>query len=117
MRGYVLTRYGDADAMQLRDVPEPSPRPGELLIQRSSSNCDHAPVDRPSPRSAPCRPRGTRSPQPYFVPCSPRTSIIGSAVALSTITTRSADAFCAPPTRTTAVSTANRQVKITILEP
>jgi hypothetical protein len=36
---------------------------------------------------------------------------------LSTITTRSADAFCAPPTRTTAVSTANRQVKITILEP
>jgi alcohol dehydrogenase len=43
MRGYVLTRYGDADAMQLRDVPEPSPGPGELLIQVHAAGLN--PVD------------------------------------------------------------------------
>lgn len=33
MRGYVLTRYGDANAMELREVPEPSPGQGEVLVE------------------------------------------------------------------------------------
>jgi NADPH:quinone reductase-like Zn-dependent oxidoreductase len=33
MRGYLLTRYGNADAMELREVPEPSPGAGEVLIR------------------------------------------------------------------------------------
>ena len=33
MRAFVLTRYGGPDAMELRDVPRPSPGPGEVLIQ------------------------------------------------------------------------------------
>jgi len=32
MRAFVLTRYGGPDAMKLRDVPRPSPGPGEVLI-------------------------------------------------------------------------------------
>lgn len=32
MRGYVLTGYGDAGAMRMREVPEPAAGPGELLI-------------------------------------------------------------------------------------
>lgn len=32
MRGYVLTRYGGAGAMRMRDVPEPTPGAGEVLI-------------------------------------------------------------------------------------
>ena len=32
MRAFVLTRYGGPDAMELRDVPRPSPGPGEVLI-------------------------------------------------------------------------------------
>ncbi|HAG60490.1 MAG TPA: alcohol dehydrogenase [Arthrobacter bacterium] len=33
MRAYVLTRYGGPDAMQIRDVPEPQPEPGEVRIK------------------------------------------------------------------------------------
>jgi NADPH:quinone reductase-like Zn-dependent oxidoreductase len=33
MQGYVLTRYGDASAMELREVPRPTANPGELLIK------------------------------------------------------------------------------------
>lgn len=33
MRAYVLTRYGAADAMEFRDVPEPHPGPGEVRIK------------------------------------------------------------------------------------
>src|ERR1700747_2727967 len=33
MQGYVLTRYGGAGAMQLREVPEPTPGAGEVLIR------------------------------------------------------------------------------------
>jgi NADPH:quinone reductase-like Zn-dependent oxidoreductase len=33
MRALVLTRYGGPDAMELRDLPRPSPGPGEVLIQ------------------------------------------------------------------------------------
>src|SRR5882762_5831527 len=33
MRGYVLTSYGGPSAMELRDVPEPSPGDGEVLIR------------------------------------------------------------------------------------
>lgn len=33
MRAFVLTRYGGPDAMELRDLPKPSPGPGEVLIQ------------------------------------------------------------------------------------
>ncbi|WP_329064450.1 NADP-dependent oxidoreductase [Amycolatopsis sp. NBC_01480] len=33
MRAYLLTRYGNADAMELREVPEPSPGAGEVLIR------------------------------------------------------------------------------------
>lgn len=33
MQAYVLTRYGDASAMELRDVPEPTPGDGEILIR------------------------------------------------------------------------------------
>ena len=43
MRGYVLTRYGNADAMQFRDVPEPSAGDGELLIQVRAAGLN--PVD------------------------------------------------------------------------
>jgi alcohol dehydrogenase len=32
MQAYVLTRYGDASAMELRDVPEPTAGDGEVLI-------------------------------------------------------------------------------------
>jgi NADPH:quinone reductase-like Zn-dependent oxidoreductase len=32
MRAFVLTRYGGSDAMELRDVPRPSPGPFEVLI-------------------------------------------------------------------------------------
>jgi alcohol dehydrogenase len=33
MRAYVMTRYGDASAMELRDVPEPTAGDGEVLIR------------------------------------------------------------------------------------
>ena len=33
MRAFVLTRYGGPEAMELRDVPRPSPGAGEVLIQ------------------------------------------------------------------------------------
>ena len=33
MRGYVLTRYGDATAMELREVPMPTAGAGEVLIR------------------------------------------------------------------------------------
>lgn len=32
MKAVVLTRYGPADGLQLRDVPRPEPGPGELLV-------------------------------------------------------------------------------------
>lgn len=43
MRGYVLTRYGGPDAMQLRDVPEPPPGPGDLRIRVAAAGLN--PVD------------------------------------------------------------------------
>ncbi|TKA13310.1 NADP-dependent oxidoreductase [Actinacidiphila oryziradicis] len=33
MQAYVMTRYGDAGAMEVRDVPEPVARDGEVLIR------------------------------------------------------------------------------------
>jgi NADPH:quinone reductase-like Zn-dependent oxidoreductase len=33
MRAFVLTRYGGPDAMELREVPRPSPGPGDVLIE------------------------------------------------------------------------------------
>jgi NADPH:quinone reductase-like Zn-dependent oxidoreductase len=33
MRAYVMTRYGDASAMELRDVPEPVAGDGEVLVR------------------------------------------------------------------------------------
>jgi alcohol dehydrogenase len=33
VRAYVLTRYGGPEAMQIRDVPEPQPEPGEVRIE------------------------------------------------------------------------------------
>lgn len=33
MRAFVLTRYGGPDALELRDVPEPQPGPGEVRIR------------------------------------------------------------------------------------
>lgn len=32
MQAYVLTRYGDASAMEFRDVPEPTADDGQVLI-------------------------------------------------------------------------------------
>ena len=34
MQGYVLTRYGDARAMELREVPEPTAGDGEEFFER-----------------------------------------------------------------------------------
>lgn len=33
MRAFVLTRYGGPDAMEFRQMPRPSPGPGDVLIQ------------------------------------------------------------------------------------
>lgn len=33
MRAFVLTRYGGSDAMEFRNIPKPSPAPGEVLIR------------------------------------------------------------------------------------
>ncbi|MET8405401.1 NADP-dependent oxidoreductase [Streptomyces sp900116325] len=33
MQGYVMTGYGDASVMQMREVPQPTANPGELLIK------------------------------------------------------------------------------------
>lgn len=43
MRAYVLTRYGDPSAMEFRNVPKPSPGPGEVLIQVHAAGLN--PVD------------------------------------------------------------------------
>jgi len=43
MRAYVLTRYGDASAMELRDVPEPTAGAGEVLIRVRAAGLN--PVD------------------------------------------------------------------------
>ncbi|GAA0909993.1 NADP-dependent oxidoreductase [Virgisporangium aurantiacum] len=43
MRAYVLTRYGDANAMELRDVPEPVAGDGEVLIRVRAAGLN--PVD------------------------------------------------------------------------
>lgn len=43
MRAYILTRYGDANAMELRDVPEPIPGCGEVLIRVRAAGLN--PVD------------------------------------------------------------------------
>jgi NADPH:quinone reductase-like Zn-dependent oxidoreductase len=43
MRAYVLVRYGDASAMELRDVPEPAAGEGEVLIRVRAAGLN--PVD------------------------------------------------------------------------
>lgn len=43
MQAYVLTRYGDASAMELRDVPEPKAGAGEVLIRVRAAGLN--PVD------------------------------------------------------------------------
>lgn len=43
MRAYVLTRYGGPDAMELRDVPPPQPRPGDVRIRVAAAGLN--PVD------------------------------------------------------------------------
>ena len=43
MQAYVLTRYGDASAMELRDVPEPEAAEGEVLIRVRAAGLN--PVD------------------------------------------------------------------------
>lgn len=43
MRAYVLTRYGGAEAMEFRDVPEPQPGPGEVRIKVAAAGLN--PVD------------------------------------------------------------------------
>ncbi|MFG2377170.1 NADP-dependent oxidoreductase [Streptomyces sp. NPDC048504] len=43
MQAYVLTRYGDASAMELRDVPEPTASEGEVLIRVRAAGLN--PVD------------------------------------------------------------------------
>lgn len=43
MRAYVLTRYGDASAMELRDVPEPATGDGEVLVRVRAAGLN--PVD------------------------------------------------------------------------
>lgn len=43
MQAYVMTRYGDASAMELRDVPEPAPSSGEVLIRVRAAGLN--PVD------------------------------------------------------------------------
>ena len=43
MQAYVLTRYGDASAMELRDVPEPTAGEGEVLIRVRAAGLN--PVD------------------------------------------------------------------------
>lgn len=43
MRASVLSRYGDASVMELRDVPEPAPSDGEVLIRVRAAGLN--PVD------------------------------------------------------------------------
>jgi NADPH:quinone reductase-like Zn-dependent oxidoreductase len=43
MQAYVLTRYGDASAMELREVPEPAPSDGEILVRVRAAGLN--PVD------------------------------------------------------------------------
>ena len=43
MQGYVLTRYGGARAMQLREVPKPTAGDGEVLIRVHAAGLN--PVD------------------------------------------------------------------------
>ena len=43
MQGYVLTRYGDARAMELREVPEPTAGDGEVLVRVRAAGL--SPVD------------------------------------------------------------------------
>ncbi|MEG3626444.1 NADP-dependent oxidoreductase [Streptomyces poriticola] len=43
MQAYVQTKYGNADVMQLKDVPKPAPGPGEILIRVRAAGLN--PVD------------------------------------------------------------------------
>ncbi|MCP3731632.1 NADP-dependent oxidoreductase [Sphingomonas sp. MG17] len=43
MRAFVLTKYGGPEAAVLRDVPRPSPRPGEVLVRVHAAGLN--PVD------------------------------------------------------------------------
>jgi NADPH:quinone reductase-like Zn-dependent oxidoreductase len=43
MKAVVLTEYGDPDRLQLRDVPDPSPQPGEIVVRVAAASIN--PVD------------------------------------------------------------------------
>ena len=41
MRAAVITRHGGLDAIELRDVPVPRPRPDEVLVRVSAAGCNN----------------------------------------------------------------------------
>ena len=43
MRAALLTEYGDVDKLEIRDVPEPEPRPGEVKVRVAASSIN--PID------------------------------------------------------------------------
>ena len=43
MRAAVLTRYGDVDALELREMPEPSPGGGSVKVRIAASSIN--PID------------------------------------------------------------------------
>ena len=43
MRAIVLSRFGGPDVLELKDLPEPAPGPGELLVRIHASGTN--PVD------------------------------------------------------------------------
>lgn len=41
MRGVDIPRYGEAEVMQIRDLPRPEPAAGEVLIQIAAAGINH----------------------------------------------------------------------------